>query len=147
MKVGGLVKKEEGLTLTELLVVVSILGVLVGLVATGVTGGTTKSRAASFKEDQGRIQAALGSYYGDDRLNPQAYPTYGIALAGGKEFYIDFGYLVLNNNLVQVPGSASSLNGATGLTNVTLNGSYGWIVDITNGKVRAYPDYQQGRYP
>ncbi|MBI2848989.1 MAG: type II secretion system protein [Chloroflexi bacterium] len=113
------VKRQEGLTLIELLIVVAILGVLASIIIPNVTGVAGTSKEISFNEDEDTIQKAVDSYYAAtadlfddasrDRLPVRAasggklgrglpdashFPSVFHDHFSGTDPYINFGYLV-----------------------------------------------------
>jgi prepilin-type N-terminal cleavage/methylation domain-containing protein len=125
-------RDERGFTLVELLIVISILGVLVAIVVPNVGGLLGAGKQASYSADQATIQTAVDAYY--LTRNPNVYPT-----VGGVSGPISFTFLVNNAALLKtIPQSASSINGGTG--------SYTWTVS-TVGLVLANPGFKDGLYP
>ncbi len=125
-------RDERGFTLVELLIVISILGVLVAIVVPNVGGLLGAGKQASFNADQATIQTAVDAYY--LTRNPNVYPT-----TGGGAGNINFTYLVTNAALLKtIPQSASAVQGGTG--------SYTWGVTAV-GVVTTTTGYQPGLYP
>ncbi len=70
-------KKQKGFTLVELLVVISIIGILAGMVLVSFTGSQKAARDVSRKSDIRQYQIALESFASKgNSLYPQ-YPTSG----------------------------------------------------------------------
>ena len=64
-------KTQKGFTLLEMLVVVSIIGILVAVLITNVQSARVRARDAARKFDMRQIKSALRLYYNDY----QQYPT------------------------------------------------------------------------
>jgi prepilin-type N-terminal cleavage/methylation domain-containing protein len=125
-------RDERGFTLVELLIVISILGVLVSIVVPNVGGLLGAGKQVAFDADEATIQTAVDAYY--LTRNPNLYPT-----ASGGAGSISFTILVDKAALLKtVPQSASSFNGGTG--------SYTWTVSAV-GVVSANPGFRAGLYP
>jgi prepilin-type N-terminal cleavage/methylation domain-containing protein len=125
-------RDERGFTLVELLIVISILGVLVSIVVPNVGGLLGAGKQVAFDADEATIQTAVDAYY--LTRNPNLYPT---TLGGAGN--ISFTLLVDKAALLKtVPQSASSFNGGTG--------SYTWTVSAV-GVVSANPGFRAGLYP
>lgn len=106
---------ERGFTLVELLIVVSILGVLIAIVVPNVGGLLGAGKEASFNADRATIQTAVDAYYLTH--NPNVYPT-----TGGRGGAINFTYVVTDANLLRsMPQSAGALHGGSG--------SYEWWIN------------------
>ena len=65
-----LVKLSKGFTLVELLIVVSIIGILASMIITNVTSSRSKADDAKRKSDLNQLKTAMQLYYGDN----QGYP-------------------------------------------------------------------------
>ena len=61
MKLGEILKGEQGLTLLELVVVTGILTILSAIVATSVAGRSTEGRDATKVSDESTLRRAVGS--------------------------------------------------------------------------------------
>ena len=61
----GFFKREEGLSLIELLVVVAIMGILATLTAVAVTGTTSKTKGSTKDNDQVTVTNAVSAYSGE----------------------------------------------------------------------------------
>lgn len=143
---------QQGITLVELLIVLSILGVLSSIVAANVTGGTTKGRDKAWVADNDGIQAAVENYY--SIMN--AYPTIGGGLGYitvTNNAYIDFYYLHRGQQLRKPPASAGPANFVSVWTAGTTpgSGSYNWWVEV-GGKLHSQntdgqKDVFNGLYP
>jgi prepilin-type N-terminal cleavage/methylation domain-containing protein len=125
-------RDERGFTLVELLIVISILGVLVAIVVPNVGGLLGAGKQASYNADQATIQTAVDAYY--LTRNPNEYPT-----TGGKGGNINYTYLVTNAAMLKtIPQSEVPARGGVG--------SYTWYVNAV-GVVTSTPGFTSGLYP
>jgi prepilin-type N-terminal cleavage/methylation domain-containing protein len=125
-------RDERGFTLVELLIVISILGVLVAIVVPNVGGLLGAGKQASYSADQATIQTAVDAYY--LTRNPNLYPT---TLGGAGS--IDFNIVVTKAALLKtVPQSALPAQGGVG--------NYTWYVNAV-GVVTSTPGFTAGTYP
>jgi prepilin-type N-terminal cleavage/methylation domain-containing protein len=122
-------RDERGFTLVELLIVISILGVLVAIVVPNVGGLLGAGKQASYNADQATIQTAVDAYY--LTRNPNMYPT-NLGGAGNISFTILVDRAAL---LKTVPQSSFSAGG-----------NYTWTVNAV-GVVASSPAYTAGLYP
>jgi prepilin-type N-terminal cleavage/methylation domain-containing protein len=125
-------RDERGFTLVELLIVISILGVLVAIVVPNVGGLLGAGKQASYNADQATIQTAVDAYY--LTRNPNQYPT-----TGGGAGNINYNFLVTNAVMLKtVPQSALPAQGGVG--------NYTWGVTAV-GVVTSTPGFTAGLYP
>ena len=71
---GRLLKREEGLSLIELLVVVAIMGILATLTAVAVTGTTSTTKGATRLNDLVTVTNAVSAYSGEQTQG--RFPTF-----------------------------------------------------------------------
>jgi general secretion pathway protein G len=78
------IKKTNGFTLIEILVVMVIIGVLTSIAIASFTGTQKKSRDAQRKSDLRQIGISLESYYNDKKIYPLGIggKIYGCGAAG-----------------------------------------------------------------
>ncbi|MEO6713494.1 MAG: prepilin-type N-terminal cleavage/methylation domain-containing protein [Mycobacteriales bacterium] len=72
-------RRDEGFTLIEVLVVISILGVLAGIVVFAVAGITDRGKTSACSTDKATVQTAIQAYYA---VNSQ-YPANTAAMVPG----------------------------------------------------------------
>jgi len=92
-------KKNLGFTLVELLVVISIIGVLAGLLMTNFVGIRGRAEDAGQKSDVVQLRKALQLYYNDFQSYPAVVPGSGEFNDGAGTIYMkavpsDFSYYV-----------------------------------------------------
>lgn len=77
---------QTGFTLLEVLVVVSVIGILAGIVAVNLSSARRLARDARRKQDAQEIQSALELYYNDHRAYPDpANPDPSLTQCVGKK--------------------------------------------------------------
>lgn len=73
----------RGFTLLELLVVISIIGVLAGLIVSNMSAARDRASDARKKSEMKNIQTALANYYNDYGVYPSGgYPIFNIMGCG-----------------------------------------------------------------
>jgi len=68
-------KKQAGFTLIELIVVVTIIGILAAVAVSNVKWATTKAREAALHHDLFEMRKALDDYYADKQKYPESLQT------------------------------------------------------------------------
>lgn len=165
-----------GLTLIELLIVLSIMGVLASIVMHNVTGMASQGKDRAYLEDRNNMQKAVDTYYANYQ---SSYPTRN-TLPGPtgniptNTAYIDFFRLLSIGKLLTFPESAGPWNNVSeaggfgdspfigcvtsGNGSVTLSGScvpgagsYSWWVDgfgrAKSQNTQGQTNTFNGRYP
>ncbi len=126
----------------EVLIVISILGILMAMVLPNLTGFLGRGTGEAYQTERNTIQAAVSAYYLSRGPTHLKYPT-DSGLGSDTPIttvYVRFAYLVAQNLLREIPSSASSDNlpGA--------KGSYSWFI-AANGVVSSSPPYTSGIFP
>lgn len=75
--------KQKGFSLFELLVVVSIIGILIGVTSVSFSNAQKKARDARRREDMQAFQKAMEQYYADNSSSYPADCDVGSYLPGG----------------------------------------------------------------
>ena len=65
-----LLKKQQGFTLLELLIVIVIIGILALIIVPGLASGPKRARDAQRKSDLRAVKNALETYYNDNNAYP-----------------------------------------------------------------------------
>lgn len=65
-----LLKKQQGFTLLELLIVIVIIGILALIIVPGLASGPKRARDAQRKSDMRAVKNALETYYNDNNSYP-----------------------------------------------------------------------------
>jgi general secretion pathway protein G len=67
--------KQRGFTLIELIVVVTIIGILAAVAVANVKNAQTKAREAALKDDLFEMRKAIDNYYADKQKYPDGLQT------------------------------------------------------------------------
>jgi len=78
------IRTTRGFTLVELLVVISIIGLLSSIVLATINSAQSRGRDAQRIADAGLIQAALELYYGTNRRYPDSLGAWILSLSGSQ---------------------------------------------------------------
>lgn len=81
-------KRLSGFTLVELLVVMSIIGVLATIISTGFRSAQARGRDAERKSDLKQIAGALELYFTDYGKYPDTLPAWGTQFSDSKTVYM-----------------------------------------------------------
>lgn len=81
-------KNKKGFTLVEMLVVISIIGILSSFAVVSLNSARQKARDALRKGDMAQLRTALNLYYDD---NNYEYPECGILDPGADDYGADVG--------------------------------------------------------
>ena len=103
----GKAGKDAGFTLTEVLIVIVVLGLLAAVVTFSVRGLTTKARTSSCAVDKHNIETALDSYVAFRGEPPSTLDEAGLIAAGllqDKSVLWD----VLGSSVVPQPGASTT---------------------------------------
>lgn len=65
-------KGQRGFTLIELIVVVTIIGILAGIAIANVKNAQRKAQEAALKDDLREMRSAIDNYYADKQRYPQS---------------------------------------------------------------------------
>lgn len=81
--------KHTGFTLIEILVVVSIIGILVAFLSINITGIRERAADAKLKNKLEQFMIALRAYYSDEKKYPETGgPANAIAITGPSSIYM-----------------------------------------------------------
>lgn len=75
----GILKKESGFTLLELLIVIVIIGILAVLIVPNLTSGPARARDSQRKSDMRNVKTALETYFNDNNQYPGGTGSAGYA--------------------------------------------------------------------
>lgn len=79
MRIGtALPRDERGITLLEMMVVITILAIINSVVLPAVTGRTTQAREASRMTDEATVTRAVDTYSGTAPPDPEGRPKYPV---------------------------------------------------------------------
>ncbi len=90
-------KRQEGFTLLELLIVIVIIGILAVLIIPNLASGPARARDAQRKSDLRSLKTALETYFNDNNVYPPAGGVscepdvagcLGTVLSGGTTIYM-----------------------------------------------------------
>ena len=68
----SILKKQEGFTLLELLIVIVIIGILAVLIVPNLTAGPQRARDSQRKSDLRNVKTALETYFNDNNQYPSS---------------------------------------------------------------------------
>ena len=103
--------EESGFTLVELLIVISILGILAGIVVFSVAGITDDGTVAACKTEKAILSAAQEAYYAKDAA-PKNYAANVAALQGAGLLGADAPTYATTTGTA-APGSTYTVSGGT----------------------------------
>jgi general secretion pathway protein G len=101
---------ERGFTLVELLIVVTILGILAGVVVFAVGNFTTTAKTNACSTEKTTLQTAVEAYRASPPNSPTSNPTVAQLVAGNYIKSTPANYTVTSGNVVAIGGNP---NGCT----------------------------------
>ena len=152
---------ERGLSLIEMLVVVSLMGILAAIVSVSMGGFLSSGREKGYEADKEVLQLAVDQW--ENTIGRTTGPRYPILQSGDDTNclgqidatgdpsmancnpYIDM-FLLASGDLIRSADAVRSANISRNTTATNASGSYGWLV-TTGGIITTSPNFIEDLYP
>lgn len=156
-----LLRRQQGVTLIELLITLSVLGVLAAIVVPSLSGFSDRGKSRAYDSDRNTLQVAVDGWRTDVTLrDTRPWPILvgstsclgAVNLADGSlttpgcDPYLDIAALATEDYIKDSASVRSAKTNVNTTATNTPSGQYGWFLDNT-GNVNSYPPFSEGVYP